>query len=561
LTLDQPYTLLSILLLSVIFLLPLAFKQSVAHRIEQKIVGFVERPILSSVTLFLAVIIIRLLLLPRFAIPVPFIHDEFSYLLMGDTFAHERLANPPHPLWLSFETFHVNWNPTYSSIYPPAQGFVLAVGQLLGNPWIGVLLSTASMCVAIFWMLRAWFPTRWAFLGAVMVAAKFGFTHYWMNSYWGGAAAATGGALVLGALPRILRRASVRDALLLGLGIAILANSRPFEGLLFCLPAAYVLLHWLFAGPKDSEDRVGRAKRVLLPLTAMLILTGAFMAFYNWRLTGNALLFPHTLSVRTYHTESFFLWQKPKPPILYNNQEFDRFFNQVLRNAYRPSWSSVWRVLTLKVELLWRAYLWPGAMLLLPIVAIVFFKKKLRLLVAMFAIVIAGYSILVWPYPHYIAPITCIIFAFLVQALRRLQVMVRRRGLGAALARAVVMLLFIETINNVERDVCSPYIPTCEGDVDREVARNILQTIPGKHLVVVRYGAHHNIDDEWVYNGAEIDSAKILWARDISPAQNQKLFTYFSDRQIWIVEPDEADPQARRPKQVPRAAERPPTLP
>src|SRR4029077_1836298 len=126
-------------------------------------------------------------------------------------------------------------------------------------------------------------------------ALKFGVASYWMNSYWGGVTAAIGGALVLGALVRIVKRARIRDAVLLGLGVAILANSRPYEGFLFCVPAALWFFWWLIAKTKSRPPLRARLQNAVAPLAIVLVLTAAFMGYYNWRLTGNPLLLPHVL--------------------------------------------------------------------------------------------------------------------------------------------------------------------------------------------------------------------------------------------------------------------------
>ena len=157
-------------------------------------------------------VLVRLLLLPIAPIPEPVRHDEFSHLLAADTFASGKLTNPTHPMWTHFETFHENHQPTYMSMYPPAQGMVLAAGKVLfGHPWFGVLISTGVMCAAICWMLQGWLPPGWALLGAGLAVLRIGIVSYWANSYWGGAVPAIGGSLVLGALPRLVRRPASRN--------------------------------------------------------------------------------------------------------------------------------------------------------------------------------------------------------------------------------------------------------------------------------------------------------------------------------------------------------------
>ncbi len=511
----------------------------VFHAVESLLSRFAERKTLAVIALFFIVIGVRLAVLPQLPVPVPGIHDEFSYLLMADTFAHGRLANPPHPMWISFESFHVNWFPAYSSKYPPGQGAVLALGQLLAHPWIGVLLSVAAMCAAILWMLQAWLPGRWAFLGAALVALKFGIASYWINSYWGGAVAASGGALVLGALPRIVRRARTRDALLLGLGIAILANTRPYEGLLICIPVAGWSLWWLAGKTKSPVTLRTRLVRIFAPLAVVLLLTIGFTGYYNWRLTGNVFLMPHILNTRTYHTTPLFLWEHAKPPLHYRNPQFEDFYNGWARQNYANSWQDVQRVSIEKLRRYGSTYFWWGALLLLPAAPFVFFDRKMQLPLVILLLGIAGVFVVVWSMPHYGAPLTCVIFLLLVQAMRHLRtIRLRGRPLGLAFSWAIVCLLATDIAFSVRRQICDPLEWTCQGDPSRAAIAKTLSNTPGKHLIMVRYEEDHNLHDEWVYNGAEIDAAKVLWARELDPAQNAKLFAYFKDRQIWLVTPD-----------------------
>ncbi len=69
--------------------------------------------------------------------------------------------------------------------------------------------------------------------------------------------------------------------------------------------------------------------------------------------------------------------------------------------------------------------------------------------------------------------------------------------------------------------------------------------MPGKQLVIVRYAAKHDANAEWVYNRADIDASKIVWARDIPGVDLAPLLAYYRDRSVWVVEPDSSSPEPR----------------
>src|ERR1051325_5671008 len=224
---------------------------------------------------------IRLSLLGVVPVPEPSIHDEFSHLLLADTLAHGRLANPTHPLWKHFESIHIIQQPTYSSMYPPAQGAFLALGEVLfQEPWAGVVVSVGLMCMAICWMLQGWLPAVWAFYGSLIVVFKIGIVGLWINSYMGGAAGTIAGALLIGSLPR-LRGGSSRIAasVCLGAGMVIVMNKRPFDGAVLSAAAILYVLPVLW--------RQKTLVSSFVPAALILLCGLVFMGYYNWRVTGN----------------------------------------------------------------------------------------------------------------------------------------------------------------------------------------------------------------------------------------------------------------------------------
>jgi hypothetical protein len=70
-----------------------------------------------------------------------------------------------------------------------------------------------------------------------------------------------------------------------------------------------------------------------------------------------------------------------------------------------------------------------------------------------------------------------------------------------------------------------------------------LEKIPGQLLVFVHYQyPQHPFQDEWVYNAADIDSARIVWARDLGEEENAKLKQYYPRRKVIVLSPDERPP-------------------
>jgi hypothetical protein len=481
-------------------------------------------------------IIGRLLLLHWVPIPIASIHDEASYLLASDTFAHGRLANPPHPMWVFLDTFHVLQHPTYASAYPPAQGMVLALGQVLGHPWIGVLLSMAAMCATVTWALQQWLPARWALLGSVLVILRVGLMSYWVDSYWGGTVAAIGGGLVIGALPTLLKRPTVPNSVLMGVGASLLANSRPVEGFLFFLPAAVLLGARLFSTTGNRLRQ--KAMTLLFPTTLVLVATTAFMGYYNWRVTGDAILFPHVLQYRLFGNPAIFVWQHASPPLHYDNPQFTAFFVYWNQSGFlQRSWA---RLSLTKCHDGWGFFLGPAYSIPFLTLPWLIFDRRIRFLIVQALWCGIWALMVIWFEPHYLAPLTATIFVIVVQAIRHLRQWTFKGYPTGVFASRLIMVMAVARIFLPGAVSVNP--PFRGWNLIRSQITQQLQVTSQKHLIIVRYTPNHDVLHEWVYNAADIDSSKVVWAREIPGRDLRPLLDYYRDRKVWLVEADAAPP-------------------
>jgi hypothetical protein len=258
---------------------------------------------------------------------------------------------------------------------------------------------------------------------------------------------------------------------------------------------------------------------------------------------------PYQINRATYAVAPYFIWQKLKPEPVYRHRQIREFYVGLEGDVFRRIRSVRGFVIEVCRKIGIGGAFFFAAALLPPFIMLPWavMDRRIRGLLIIGAAASVGVVVNAFYSPRYSSPVTALLYALMLQCMRHLfAVSVNRDSAGKVLVRIIPVLCVLMAGVRLAaeplhvRYAASPslwYGPGALGLPRARVASKF-ERRPGKHLLIVRYGPRHFCYDEWVYNAADIDGAKVVWARDMEAARNRKLIEYFKDRQVWLVEPD-----------------------
>ncbi len=502
------------------------------------------RPKTMLLGVFLFALLLHAAVFPFIPERHPSVHDEFSYLLAADTFLNGRLSNPTHPLWEHFEAIHVLSRPTYSSMYPPMQGLILAGGKLLTGRYLaGPWISTAILSALLYWMLLGWVSHKWALIGAFVSTLRIGLFSYWANSYWGGAHAAIGGMLVLGIVPRFVNNPKRRHALLAGLGLLILANSRPFEGLFFALACAVLLVLKI---RKNSSASFKKPALFAGPMLLVVLIPGFVATSYYYRqVTGKWTQMPQRENM-THYGHAVLPWDSMRAERIPESEHLRTFYKE--QRQYFMESRTLWGFVKTRImacRSFWNFYV--GSILALPLLFFITQWKNYKHLFLAGLIFVLSLAVNPWFFPHYVAPAYGLYWLAAVIGMHTM-FMWRPQGETSVplrfYARMIPLCAGILVVFNAwsigsgrsQPKAGGDYSPawhyTGPGNTARASFIAKLERLGGKHLVLVNYGQDYDALIDWVYNNANIDKSPIVFAHSLGDLRDRRLLQYYKDRNV-----------------------------
>ncbi len=301
-------------------------------------------------TFLVVLVALSVILLSSFALFVlqdfPNSADEYAYIFQSQTFLEKRLWNEPHPVQEFFSFAHIaQIEGKWVSRFPPGWPLVLAIGSSLRIPlWlINPFLGTLSI-VFLFALARRIYNLRVAMISVVSILFS-GFFIFNSASYFSHTLCGLLIILFFYCELRFIQEDKKIYALSAGFFLGFAFITRYYSTLLCAFPLG---LHLLLQG---SPKKFTGLLWTFLGSIPFLF----FTLLYNYKITGNALLFVTTWMdpneklgfVDGYswnlawiylvkHLQSFVYWTSPPILFLYFGYIIHSFVNKSIRSYDLP---------------------------------------------------------------------------------------------------------------------------------------------------------------------------------------------------------------------------------
>jgi hypothetical protein len=392
-------------------------------------------------------------------------------------------------------------------------------------------------------MLTGWLPRKYFWLVTLFAIFHPGLQIVWGQSYWGGNLALAGASLLLGALGRITSKMEIRLAVIAAIGIVLLANSRPFEGAVLTVGVGVALI-WKFCRNADWK-LTPLVLRVITPGFVVLGLGASGMMAYNQAVSGNPFKMPYQIHEATYGFSPVFLWQTAGKKPDYRHPVMEGFF-ETDKTINDAKYGSIADVMRIKIGAAYAMIkFFCGGTIILALVGLPWMIRRPRLRLALLLVVPVFLASLAtpWAWSHYCAPAAPLLVLLFIGCL--IEIWKRSRNVPMFRLAVVLIIPMFHLIWWVS--IYDAYAKVARNGwaKDRIEIEQQLLSKPGPDLVLVRYLENHNPNAEWVYNAADIDSAPVVWAREMSEQRRSRLIEYFHDRNIWVLDADDRPPRLR----------------
>jgi hypothetical protein len=217
---------------------------------------------------------------------VPISIDELVQLVQAKTFASGRLWQPASPTPEFYSVLNmVDGSGRYYGQFPPGGPAMLALGVLVGTPWL-VGPVCGAVAVGAFWSyLRVVEPQREVAVGAALLFAVAPFAVFMSGSHMNHVPASMWLMVAMAAMARAMSssRPAPGFAFLNGVALGCAATIRPVDAFAFALPAGLWYLSNALGDRARWRDVIASGIGVAIPIGAMF--------WVNAHTTGRPFLF------------------------------------------------------------------------------------------------------------------------------------------------------------------------------------------------------------------------------------------------------------------------------